>query len=720
MRKILGFFIVIFTITTLASDNIIVPSGSGNAYLKDASSNLAPFEINYTTDGNGHLQILVPGGGGVDDSLIFPSGSGKMYLSASGNLYPAKVIYTTDGSGHIQPVSLGSGGGVVSSVFTRTGAVTAQSGDYNTSQVTENTNLYFTTARARAAVSATAPIVDTAGVFSCNVSSGSQAGCLSSTDWSTFNSKQAALSFTSPLSNTSNTVSIPVATSGANGYLSSSDWSTFNGKQAAGSYITALTGDVTAAGPGSATATIAASAVTNSKIANSTIDLTAKVTGVLPAANGGGSPVTKNLFVDGSRTDSYTADGSQSRPFLTIGAAVSQIITNADNGTKQYTVNIVPGTYAETITLNNSALHSIVFTSTTGPGQIATQSTSVSGITSTSNNTQLATLIFSNITVNGNLNFTGDTNGTNFCSVQCVFAGSQFNNGSGTVTLNNVNNVSFYGGQIQGSGSVSTFTNCAFCYMEGAEGFIGGTTLHLVDNPGGNTPSQYSGNYFLMSGTKFYGTMTIDAGSELDTLQSYFGTTSAVTNNGTIHSWITGWAGSSAVVFNNGSVYRNRGDTVWVPHTFNSGSTIQNQDYIYMLGGVFGTSAVPATNALVVVKDGHYKSTQTTAPTAAPNANAGTGATCTVSNATDMAGTINLTTTAVSPASGAQCAVTFNKSYNVAPICTVTPANANAVLFSVTNGEYFTTTLSTLVVNYSNADSVGHSNVWSYHCVETQ
>ncbi len=36
----------------------------------------------------------------------------------------------------------------VSSVFGRTGAVTAQSGDYNTSQVTEVTNLYFTQARA--------------------------------------------------------------------------------------------------------------------------------------------------------------------------------------------------------------------------------------------------------------------------------------------------------------------------------------------------------------------------------------------------------------------------------------------------------------------------------------------------------------------------------------------------------------------------------------------
>ena len=43
----------------------------------------------------------------------------------------------------------------VTSVFGRTGAVIAVSGDYNTSQVTENTNLYFTNARARTAISLT-------------------------------------------------------------------------------------------------------------------------------------------------------------------------------------------------------------------------------------------------------------------------------------------------------------------------------------------------------------------------------------------------------------------------------------------------------------------------------------------------------------------------------------------------------------------------------------
>lgn len=48
-----------------------------------------------------------------------------------------------------------------------------------------------------------------------------------------------------------------VADATHNGYLSSTDWNTFNGKQASGNYITALTGDITASGPGSAAATLA-------------------------------------------------------------------------------------------------------------------------------------------------------------------------------------------------------------------------------------------------------------------------------------------------------------------------------------------------------------------------------------------------------------------------------------------------------------------------------
>ena len=73
-----------------------------------------------------------------------------------------------------------------------------------------------------------------------------------------------SLSATAPLSysNTTGVFSISQATTSTDGYLSSTDWNTFNGKQAAGSYITALTGEATASGPGSATVTLSTSAVT--------------------------------------------------------------------------------------------------------------------------------------------------------------------------------------------------------------------------------------------------------------------------------------------------------------------------------------------------------------------------------------------------------------------------------------------------------------------------
>jgi hypothetical protein len=72
----------------------------------------------------------------------------------------------------------------------------------------------------------------TTPVITLNVPTASAAnrGALSSTDWTTFNSKQSALTFTSPLVNTTNTITINQSSSTTDGYLSSTDWTTFNGK----------------------------------------------------------------------------------------------------------------------------------------------------------------------------------------------------------------------------------------------------------------------------------------------------------------------------------------------------------------------------------------------------------------------------------------------------------------------------------------------------------
>ena len=99
----------------------------------------------------------------------------------------------------------------VSSVFGRTGAVTAASGDYTTTQVTEGTNLYYTDVRvsansdvaANTAARHSAVTLGTANGLSLStqqlslaLASSSATGALSSTDWNTFNGKQAALNGT--------------------------------------------------------------------------------------------------------------------------------------------------------------------------------------------------------------------------------------------------------------------------------------------------------------------------------------------------------------------------------------------------------------------------------------------------------------------------------------------------------------------------------------------
>lgn len=57
----------------------------------------------------------------------------------------------------------------VATVFGRSGAVVAQSGDYTTAQISENGNLYFTNARAWAALSASGPVTfnGATGTFNC-------------------------------------------------------------------------------------------------------------------------------------------------------------------------------------------------------------------------------------------------------------------------------------------------------------------------------------------------------------------------------------------------------------------------------------------------------------------------------------------------------------------------------------------------------------------------
>lgn len=201
------------------------------------------------------------------------------YISGSGIISASDTILSAIQklNGNIAVLVTG-----VSSVFGRTGAVVATSGDYTTTLVTEGanlyytqarfdaafsaksttnlsegTNLYFTTARARTAIATpSAPLSynSTTGVFSISQATTTTDGYLSSTNWNTFNNKQNALTFGNLTESTSSvltitggtgavigagtTIQVKQAGSTQSGFLTTTDWNTFNNKVPAARALT--------------------------------------------------------------------------------------------------------------------------------------------------------------------------------------------------------------------------------------------------------------------------------------------------------------------------------------------------------------------------------------------------------------------------------------------------------------------------------------------------
>lgn len=137
------------------------------------------------------------------------------------------------------------------------------------------------------------------------------AGVASASNLSGTNTGDVTIGTANGLSLASQALSLQLASASQPGALSAADWTTFNGKQAAGNYLTALTGDGTASGPGSAALTLATVNSNVGSFTNASITVNAK--GLVTAASSGPTPVS-------SLTGDVTGTASAGAIATTIGA----------------------------------------------------------------------------------------------------------------------------------------------------------------------------------------------------------------------------------------------------------------------------------------------------------------------------------------------------------------------------------------------------------------
>ena len=255
----------------------------------------------------------------------------------------------------------------VSSVFGRTGAVVAASGDYTTTQVTEGTNLYYTEARvsantdvaANTAARHAAVTLGTANGLSLStqqlslgLASGSATGALSSTDWNTFNNKQAALTIGNITSADTSVMTISggtgaiigsgvsltlLAATGSNGGIVTTGTQTFAGAK---TFTSALAGT---------SATFVSTAATNNA---ARYNVSIGDNSAVAAGNGGGilfrGVYTGTTLVDAAGISSFKANGTDGDygyglSFVTRanGGDLTSRLTIASTGAAIFSSNLV-------------------------------------------------------------------------------------------------------------------------------------------------------------------------------------------------------------------------------------------------------------------------------------------------------------------------------------------------------------------------------------------
>jgi len=170
------------------------------------------------------------------------------------------------------------------------------------------------------------------------------------------------------------------------------------------------------------------------------------------------------------------------------------------------------------------------------------------------------------------------------------------------------------------------------------------------------------------------------------------------------------WGGLFVAAAEDQTSSANQGNYLFFQTTQIGSSTPVSRMYISDAGNVSIGAGLVTGNAKFTVRDGHLQIWQTTAPAIT---SAVTYSTYGLTNSTDVAGNISITTTAAA----GSVTITFNKPYTTAPIVTLTPTNSAGA--TDVSKVYVTTTTTTFTINY-NASPAAGIHTYSYHVIETQ
>lgn len=518
--------------------------------------------------------------------------------------------------------------------------------------------------------------------------------------------------------------------------------------------------------------------IVNADITNATIDLTTKVTGVLPIAKGG-----TNIALMGVPGSVFYSNGTQ-HASTTVGTA-GQVLTSAGAGTPTWSTpstgsvsSVATGTGLTGGTITTTGTLSLDYSSTLAgnPGLAANQS--VFGATGlifegATANTSEGLLTPANPTADRTWTLP-DASGTiallstgaaltktDDANVTLTLGGASATSllNAASLTLGWTGQLSIARGGTNGNaaptaGGLSYGTGTAFAFTAaGTSGQIlksNGAAAPTWTTPAAGTVTSVATGTGLTGGAiTSTGTLSLDYSSTqtgdlaLAAGQSVFGTTGLIfegltadnfegllfTDPTVDRSWklpdasgtialtsdIAGIAWSLTGNTGTSSATNFMGTTDNVSLRFRTNNS--EKMIIDSLGNVGIGTVAPASNARLAINDGHLQSQQTVPPTIGPVATYASGSQS-LSNATDVAGNITILTTAAA----GSVTILFDKSYSVAPLVILTATNeASASDFEKV---WVTTTLSSFTINFNNIGGffppIASVHTYSYHVIETQ